>query len=275
MVELSEASRAVIRALLEAPLAWQTPAELARSLGGDLEETTDCVATLDAEGWLVAWDGCDGPGPAVTLSAEAASRLDARLVERGPDEMPRWATRDQDDPPARRALGVFRGERAASLEMVVDPRMPPDAAMEAAEDAAGRLADPDPAHARTAARVARMPRPTLLLGTGLSPWPGPDAARASGGSCPVCGDRPLKPTMYCLSCDRWGLDHRIEDEAIVERPPIPDLREPADAKARREAEARARKAKRLRRQAASEAGRKGKKGARARARWGLAGPSAP
>ena len=257
MVELTEAHRAVLRAILAAPVAWRTPAELALSLGADLEETTDHLATLDVGGWLVAWEDGGSAGPAVTLSPAGAARLDARLVEHGPDETPRWATRDQGDPPMHRALGVFRNDRAAALELVIDPRVSPDREMEAAEEAEGRLAAPD--RPRWAPRSGRMPRPTLLLGTGTSPWPGPVRIPSEGRTCPVCGDRPLGPTIYCLLCDRWGLDHRVEDDVIPDPPEIPEFREPVTAPGRRKIEARARKAKRRRRMAAIEVSRKQQK----------------
>ncbi|WP_435017337.1 hypothetical protein TA3x_004943 [Tundrisphaera sp. TA3] len=265
IVELPEAYQTVIQALLAAPLAWQTPAELASALDADVEETTDHLATLDAEGWLVAWEGGDGAGPAVTLSTAAAARLGARLVEHGADELPRWATRGEADPPPHRALGVFRCERAASLEMVIDPRERPDVALESAEAAAESLAAPQAETLRPGSWAGRMPRPTLLLGTGASPWPGPGRDRDAGQACPICGDRPLKPTMYCLACDRWGLDHRIVAEVAEARPAtIPELREPAGGSARREAEARARKDKRRARFALIEEARRAKKGGRSR-----------
>lgn len=269
MVELSEQADAVIGALLRADRAWQTPAELAGALGADLEDTTDCLAGLDADGWLVAWDAGDPDGPSVTLSARAAARLDARLVEHGPDEVPRWATRDQAEPPPARAIGVFRNVLAAALELVVDPQSSPEAAAEAAEavEAAGAQpernpVDPAPAAAPRPPRSPRWPRPTVLLGTGTTPWPGP--ARAEGARCPVCCGRPLAASAYCLGCDRWGLDHRLAEVAAAAapaQPELPDARSADDpqGQTRRKAEARARRSKRSKRLAAEQAARRRRK----------------
>ena len=269
MTALNDPARAVIQALLEAPLAWQTPAELAHTLGWDVEELTDLIATLDAEGWLESWEGDDGHSPAVTLSVRTAYHYQARLIEQGPEQQPRWATNPQAETPHPRALGVFRGERSASLEMVIDPRDQPDVALEAAEEADDLLASPDHVRSGRDARLARMPRPTLLLGSGMTPWPGPGQQPRLGQCCPVCHGEPLRSTMYCLSCDRWGLDHQIvEDELPAPRTPIPGLVEVVSMHARREAEVRTRKAKRRARLAAMETAQKGRKVHRSRGRLG-------
>ena len=36
------------------------------------------------------------------------------------------------------------------------------------------------------------------------------------GLCPICGDRTLGPQMYCLYCDRWGLDFLVP----MSQPPV-------------------------------------------------------
>jgi len=46
----------------------------------------------------------------------------------------------------------------------------------------------------------RLSRPSVLL-TGCRPW-----AASYRGDCPACLGRPLRPAVYCLRCDRWGLD---------------------------------------------------------------------
>ena len=102
-------------------------------LGRDVEETTDLLADLDAEGWLSAWER--GDDVVVTLSTVGASWLGVRLVEFGPNETPRWAGSGEPEPPRPRASRVFRGERAASLASVVDPSASASEVLERAEAA--------------------------------------------------------------------------------------------------------------------------------------------
>jgi hypothetical protein len=52
-----------------------------------------------------------------------------------------------------------------------------------------------------------FPRPTVLLGSGLTPWPGPLAAK--GRICPGCRSGPISERAYCLVCDRWGFDYML------------------------------------------------------------------
>lgn len=203
MVEMPDAWLPVMNALLDAPVAWRTPAQLAAAIGRGVDETNDLLCDLELAGWLVVWDA--EPGPLVTLSPLAAARWGVRLVETGPGETPRWARAFDPDPPLPRAKHVCAHERAASLAFVVDPAPAPDLAAERSERAEALARSPDAADA--AARSARpefLPRPSILIGLGLSPWPGPFAAPFA--LCPVCGGRTLPPQMYCLYCDRWGLD---------------------------------------------------------------------
>ncbi len=232
----------MIEALVRAPIAWQSPAELASAMGREVEETTDLMAELDGDGWLAAWERA--ADVVVTLSVAAAARLGVRLVEAGRDEVPRWARPGDPEPRAPRASGVFRGERAAGLERVVDPSRSAEEKLERAEEALERRAtSPDP---RVRAFAENFPAPTHLVGSGLTPWPGPVDGRK--GSCPSCGSRRLDPTMYCLYCDRWGLDHLLAEEPPRSiRPP----RGPRDEAARREQERRRRKAGRRAKRAAA------------------------
>ncbi len=235
MRELTGESRGVVEALLAAPVAWQSPIELARALGRDVEETTDLIAALDADGWLAAWDR--GAELVVTLSVAAAARLGVRLVEVGADEVPRWARHGDPEPPRPRASGVFRGERAAMLDLVVDPSASVDLAFERAEG----FAKPTDGLRTPAAGVRSgvFPLPTLLIGSGLTPWPGPGDGRKA--SCPGCRSRRLRPSAYCLCCDRWGHDHLLGDEP----PPRPvPRRDPADDARRFERDRQGRKRKR-------------------------------
>ena len=246
MVELTEDGMRIVEALVGGSVAWQSPDELASALDRGVDETNDLLATLDAGGWLSAWER--ERDVVVTLSVAAASKLGVRLVEVGQDEVPRWARRGDPEPPMPRASGVFRADRAAKLELVVDPSSTPEQLAERAEEALARSTiPPDP---RERACVEGLPVPTMLVGLGLTPWPGPGDGRKA--SCPSCRSRRLKPSMYCLYCDRWGLDHLLRGEPA---PRPGSRRDPKGDAQLRELERRSRKAKRrARRFAQSEAG---------------------
>jgi len=236
MIELTEAGRGVVDALLAAPVAWQTPAELSRATGLGVDETTDLLAALDAGGWLAAWER--EVDVVVTLSVAAASSLGFRLVEVGPDEVPRWARAEDREPPRPKAAGVFRGERAAMLGLVVDRVTSVELAAEQAEEASLRLDGGTPGP-RPAPAPDHLPRPIHYLGSRLTPWPGPGDGRRA--TCPSCQSRPLTPASYCLYCDRWGLDHLLLELPSPTRAPRRDRRD--DAR-RRDLERLARKEKR-------------------------------
>ena len=196
MVDLPENGIPVMNALLGATLAWQTPAQLADALGSELEETLDLLCNLDEIGWLEVWDCEDGP--LITLSPFAAARLCVRIVEVGPGETPRWAGSGDPDPPARRAKGVFLSVRSADLEYVVDPISLVDIDFDENRN------DPCQEESRANLRYNEGLRPRLLLGQGLTPWPGPTILR--NDRCPACEGQRLQQFMYCLCCDRWGRD---------------------------------------------------------------------
>ncbi|WP_435010930.1 hypothetical protein P12x_002220 [Tundrisphaera lichenicola] len=236
MVDVKEDGRALLEALLAAPVAWQTPEELARATGFGLDETLDLLAALDDEGWLSAWERPEDL--VVTLSLAAASRLAVRLVESGPELTPKWAGCSDPEPPAPRAVGVFRGAQQAALELVVDHRPGPDDAVEPSQGFSGRSTP-------SGAREPSLPRPTILLGTGLSPWPGPVLDR--GKTCPACRSGRLGPSTYCLCCDRWGLDHLLRDGRALRPAPA---RDPAEDDRKRELDRRSRREKRRARRAA-------------------------
>ena len=193
---LTEAGRRIIDAVIEAPVAWRSPGELAERLGWGLDRTLDEIATLDAAGWLEAWELVDGP--VVTLSVAATADCGVRLVEVGHDETPKWARPGDPDPPHQRAVGVFRSEKAAALDLVADARPDAEATAILAEEAEQL------AHAGRPGWPERWPRPTLFIGGSLSPWPGPH--QADDRDCPACRLAHLPAQAYCLRCDRWGLD---------------------------------------------------------------------
>ena len=197
MFDLPENGIPVMNALLGAPLAWQSPAQLADAIGSELEATLDLLCDLDEVGWLEVWDCEDGPQ--ITLSPFAAARLCVRIVEFGTGESPRWAGLGDPDPPSRRAKGVFLSVRSAELEYVVDPISLVEI------DLDDNRIEPSQEAPRANLRHGDGLRPRLLIGQGLTPWPGPAPLRNE--RCPACDGKLLKPFMYCLCCDRWGRDH--------------------------------------------------------------------
>ena len=223
MFEIPENWSAVLGALIEAPVAWQSPEAVATAIGLGVEETTDLLCALDVAGWVVVWDSTEGPY--ITLSALGAERLAVRLVEVGPGGTLRWAPVGDPDPPAPRSKNVCAGERGARLEFVIDPNESP-------EDAVSRFESPP---ARPGAGAARkggagasrpddLPRPIQLVGVGLTPWPGPVQNAEDLATCPVCGSKKFLPQMYCLYCDRWGLDRVLphsQDDPSSARPGSP------------------------------------------------------
>lgn len=185
--------RSVLGKLVEAKLAWQRPSELAKLLSWSVEETTDLLADLDVAGWLEVWEQ-EGE-PSVTLSALAAERLGVRLVECGPDQTPRWWPIGEPEPPQPRARHVCVSERSASFEFLIDPGPRPDELAAMLDLSATDEGEP------------RWPRPNLIIGEHLSPWPGPREPEQD--KCPACHGRRLPSNAYCLRCDRWGLDGRL------------------------------------------------------------------
>lgn len=195
MYELPETWLTLLRAIIAAPNAWPTPSQLAQDLGWELSATVDLLADLDVAGWVVVWDRDEGPS--VTLTSLAAERLGVHLVETGPEEEPRWWPVGDPEPPAPRAKNVCAKEDSAQLDFVVDPTPGPQDLAIAAE-------------ARSVPQVGvrgAWPRPKVLVGSGLIPWPGP--RENADHVCPACGDQPLPPNAYCLRCDRWGLDQAL------------------------------------------------------------------
>src|SRR4051794_1468591 len=87
--ELPEGWGPVLDALVVAPIAWQSPGQVAEALAAGVEETTEVLCRMDVEGWIAVWDG--EAGPLVTLTPLAAERMRVVLVEYGADETPRWA----------------------------------------------------------------------------------------------------------------------------------------------------------------------------------------
>jgi hypothetical protein len=202
MAVLSDAWTLVLNVLLEAPVAWRSPEEIAAALGWGEGEVTDLLCDLDVAGWLVVWE--TETGPLVTLSPLAAERLRVRLVEVGAGETPRWAREGEPDPPSPRSKHVCLNERAASLNFVPDPADSPDVSAVQSERTEAFAKTRSEGPPLRPGRRDEPPRPTVLLGLSLTPWPGPGVV--SQTTCPACRGRTLGPQTYCLYCDRWGLD---------------------------------------------------------------------
>jgi hypothetical protein len=268
MVELSESGRTFLEALIAGPAAWREVGTIADALGLGVDDTMDALCDLDVDGWLEVRDGEDGP--LVSLSPLGASRLGVRLVESGVAETPRWARSGDPEPPPPRPRNVCAGERGATLEFVNDPMPRPDLAAELAERTAVAVAKAErPAAAESPARPDALPFPSVLLGVGLTPWPGPGQAPDMSGICPACGGRKLRPHVYCLCCDRWGLDRgSLASDPGEPLAPTPPTRprpapDPLIERLQHERFRAHRKARRLkRRQAQTAAGRKNGPGPR-------------
>ncbi|WZO97997.1 hypothetical protein EP7_005049 [Isosphaeraceae bacterium EP7] len=236
MDTLPESCAPLIDALIRSSRAWQTPREVASATGLEVEQTTDLLADLDLAGWLDVWECDPRQGPVVTLTAAAAEIMGVRLVEVGFDEVPRWIRQGDPEPSPPRARGVFVSHRAAQLDQLFDQAPTPDEAAELAEEATRQAA-----HAVTLAPSAaaknldRLPHPTLLIGEGLSPFPGPMPTPPP--VCPACAGRELDPHEYCLVCDSWGLDALLRAAPTTHRllraagaPPRNDAPRPRDRK---------------------------------------------
>jgi hypothetical protein len=225
MFDLSETCLRLLRALTAGPIAWQTPAQLASRIGGPRELAFDALADLDASGWLDPWE-TDGEFY-VTLTPHAAERLGVRLVPAGRSDTLRWVPLS-DPEPCPRAPGRGQGDVDA-LDLIPDPAPGPEAEVEAAERAE-RMIRRNP-RGNQVPSESSFPRPTILLGSGLTPWPGPLAGK--GRICPGCRSQPISERAYCLVCDRWGLDELLAgpggQPSSTNRPRRPTPNAPSDA----------------------------------------------
>jgi hypothetical protein len=203
--EKSEALwKPVTDALLQGPTAWQSPTELARALNHNLDDMIEILVAMCAAGWLEIFG--DESQALVTLTPWSAERLGVQLVEVGDGEEDlRWSRKSAPAPRKPRRAGRSRA-RTLPLETLglIDPRPGPEIQAIRAEYAEWRERVSRPPKARYSP-PPELPLPGLLIGLGLTPWPGPEIIR--DGVCRVCGNRTLQPEMYCLGCDRWGLDH--------------------------------------------------------------------
>ncbi len=77
MNALTEQSRRLLEMLQDGTLSSNTPAEVARKLGWDVEQTTDLLADLHVAGWIVVHEFADRI--TVSLSSHAVERFEATV----------------------------------------------------------------------------------------------------------------------------------------------------------------------------------------------------
>lgn len=190
---------AVLGAIVDAPRAWSSAADLATVLGWTAGEVDDVLCELSFNGLAESW-----PVKGVaswTLTPFAAEGLNVWLCEQGIAGRTRWARSGSADAPAR---APAPRREAADLTAVPDPGPGPVEIAEAADEA-------DRWKPRGALSVDRLPRPTVILTGSKSTWD-EAPARAPGKPsrrrfrCSACLGRKLRPSVYCLRCNRWGMD---------------------------------------------------------------------
>ena len=215
------------RALLDGPRAWARPEDLAVALGWEPAEVDRIATGLEAAGLVDRWNEC------WTLSPLGASRLGVTLVADDVLELYRWSVSSVSARTRRPSHRQIRRTELHDyyLRQRPDPRtLRPNIAASRAERVTRRRWS----------RRDEVPKPSIILwGHGLLPWeeirraPRPQlrcrtcqislpgrkkvlAAVCNCGlgrrhqfyleHCPGCHGKPLRPSMYCLRCDRWGMD---------------------------------------------------------------------
>lgn len=138
---------------------------------------------------LAEWEGV----PILSLSPFAATQLGLCVAETAAGY--EWAAVPSRTPHRPRP----RRREVVELDELPDHRaMTPDDIAEAREaigEASGGVFD----------RLDSLPRPWVLL-SGCQPWSGHGDPEHVPKDCPACLNRPLRSTVYCLYCYRWGLD---------------------------------------------------------------------
>ena len=202
VVEMSAAERSILGVLRCAPARRQSPAEIAVRVPQPAETTADGLLALTEAGWLeIRHD--PAAGPMVALSPLGAQRLGLRL-----------AAADDPPPAALRPVAATAAQAVIEREAIDPSPGPLERAAWSERAAAVAVAAPAARGRarrlwRVAVAVEQLPRPSLLVGTDLVPWPGPDQVQPAA-ACPACHGRRLGPQAYCLLCDRWGLDWLTE-----------------------------------------------------------------
>lgn len=222
---LTDNELSLINGIIDAPIAWQTPDELAEATGLGIVETLACLCDLMLAGWVDHWFRDGEAHPHVTLSALGAVRLGVRLEERGPGEVLVWSHESASIRSRRRPGRAARARTEANAELLgqAPDRQPTPAALAEALDELQLQLQDRARRKHRARRIEELPNPTVLVGMADPAYlPKDDFARRNPrmGSCGVsypqnlqkerackgCGGRDLKPSWVCPRCSRWGLD---------------------------------------------------------------------
>lgn len=224
---ITSESLAILQAIIEAPAACVTAADLAEAAGLTQEETALQIDHLLSTGWLESWLTEDHMGAAFTLTPLAASRLGATLTGGDGTDLPHWGWASDPGPPhpprSRRSRSTFAPSQDA-LERIPDPTPDPSRIVCLLDYLEHILDQIWPSKAKRArAAWERLPNPTVLVGLTNTAYlpkddfvrPNPDMGRygnrypqnlQEGRTCPGCEGRPLRPFEVCPRCSRWGLD---------------------------------------------------------------------
>lgn len=146
------------------------------------------IETVSADGCLYA-----------TLTPYSAATLSLKVAEIGSDY--RWVAASHQ-PKQRRGKHNRKRVDLESLDSadLADKRASTADTVASINESIG-LAFPAPRKVSDSDLSGRnLPRPGVLL-TGCQPW-----VRERWGACPACNGSRLRPSTYCLVCDRWGLD---------------------------------------------------------------------
>jgi hypothetical protein len=223
---LASGEHAVLCAIGTGSAGWKRPAELAGALPGVTDQLFQVLRSLESRGLVELNDAGRG---GVSLSPLGAERLGVRIAEDGTAEDGGFTWE-----PVRQRDGVDEPERLSGTrhtchpprpEDFVDPSPGPAELVELIELAELRESRERATIARVygpeAARLDRPPpRPSILLmGHSLFAWSEDDPGQLARRRvcCRGCGNRRLRPSEYCLRCDRWGSAHTFIEDGPTER----------------------------------------------------------
>ena len=153
---------------------------------------------VEYEGGAWVWVPVDQPerqSRARSSSFDASTRIDRRQHEPW-QEVEAWEYAD--------TLAAAQAKARAHAESQGKRYRRTDAELEALDDS--------------------LPKPGLAL-TGVQMWPpmhdsyfcSPTGQWCVVHRCPVCRGRKLRPSHYCLWCDRWGLDYLLPGIKAIRR----------------------------------------------------------
>jgi len=185
--------------------------------GLDSATFDQAVGNLADEGLL---DVSQWAEPLATLSPRAAFGLGLKISRAHRGSGPRSLVWVDSRAPERRPrvkpqeLSLEASEEVGRTAEDRDPPAPEEVA-EATEEVELKARSFEDRKRRTESQrdPDNLPRPSVVL-AGVQPWP---PIQGPGKACPVCSGRVLWPSVYCLWCDRWGLDHVLRDLIRGER----------------------------------------------------------